>query len=406
MFSVNNFYDFFDSHYGWDKTTVTLWNFNPHGSKNLQSLRPWSSSRFMILGNLFGSFILHDQEPFDWWHAANTYRDSILRTEKTPLVEKLSDEEVLLYAFKTTSWPIICHSEQKSADIDWIEKQGLISCYYFWHALVARDWFRHWRRNDDIARDKPLWAYRFLLYARDCSGTRSYRQTVKDRLSGIRQHVLHNWNNHDKISSDQSATIDVHDAVSAGIHIVAETLFDATKIHVTEKCFKPMVMKQPFIVFATAGTLDYLRSYGFRTFHECWDESYDNEQDHSVRFEKIVNLIHQLSSLSIPEFNDLRVRCQQVIDHNHQHFFSDKFESILLDEFHQNVQTSLVQQGAADQKNPGGIYFNLITQLQNRGLDLSGQPALQLQNTIRSLKLHRPYQYQQAKEIYPWLATV
>jgi pimeloyl-ACP methyl ester carboxylesterase len=69
---------------------------------------------------------------------------------------------------------------------------------------------------------------------------------------------------------------------------VAETVFNQ-KVHLTEKIFKPIVMLQPFIVFAGPGSLKYLQSYGFQTFSAIWDESYDEEVDSSTRLEKIIN---------------------------------------------------------------------------------------------------------------------
>jgi hypothetical protein len=35
----------------------------------------------------------------------------------------------------------------------------------------------------------------------------------------------------------------------------------------------------PFVIVGTRGSLEYLRSYGFRTFEGIWDESYDSAED-------------------------------------------------------------------------------------------------------------------------------
>jgi hypothetical protein len=47
----------------------------------------------------------------------------------------------------------------------------------------------------------------------------------------------------------------------------------------------------PFVIVGTQGSLKYLRSYGFKTFGDLWDESYDDEPDDSKRIEKIAQYV-------------------------------------------------------------------------------------------------------------------
>lgn len=61
--------------------------------------------------------------------------------------------------------------------------------------------------------------------------------------------------------------------------IVAETTVTATKdqpVFITEKTFKPIAFEQPFMVCGTVGTLAYLKTQGFETFDNVFDESYDS----------------------------------------------------------------------------------------------------------------------------------
>ena len=88
----------------------------------------------------------------------------------------------------------------------------------------------------------------------------------------------------------------------------------------------------PFIILGTQGSLKYLRSYGFKTFGDHWDESYDNESDDIIRIEKISRLLQYLNSLSIKQkqklFNDLN----DIINYNYHHFYNGNFEEILWQE--------------------------------------------------------------------------
>ncbi len=78
----------------------------------------------------------------------------------------------------------------------------------------------------------------------------------------------------------------------------------------------------------TRGSLEYLRSYGFRTFDGIWDESYDLEED-DVRIARIASLLCSLDQLPPEGKQDLFDQAQEVIEHNWNHFYNGGFEKIL-----------------------------------------------------------------------------
>jgi hypothetical protein len=104
--------------------------------------------------------------------------------------------------------------------------------------------------------------------------------------------------------------------------------------HLTEKTFKPIALGMPFVIVGTRGSLEYLRSYGFRTFGDIWDESYDSADD-SVRIERIAELLKSLDILSTEAKQLLFNRAQEVIDHNWNHFYNGGFESVLWTELNE-----------------------------------------------------------------------
>ena len=69
------------------------------------------------------------------------------------------------------------------------------------------------------------------------------------------------------------------------IHIVTETSFEENELFLSEKIIKPIVMYQPFIVLGPMGYLKRLKGYGFKTFSDFWDESYDEikTQENDIR---------------------------------------------------------------------------------------------------------------------------
>jgi hypothetical protein len=88
----------------------------------------------------------------------------------------------------------------------------------------------------------------------------------------------------------------------------------------------------PFVLVSTAGSLKYLRSYGFKTFDRIWNEEYDFQTDDSNRLIMIADLLKQLDSLSIQQKQDLYTAAIPIIEHNYNHFYSGAFESILWQE--------------------------------------------------------------------------
>lgn len=413
MFSVDNFYDFFQSCYGFHKTGAIPWIFHPHGSKNIADAKAWHGPDIDNLEldwynwspekKLSKTIIMHDQEPFYKDYCIDTYRKTMMSQEKGLMWGQMADEELFLAPWKSFSWPIFCHSEINSPDINWLRSIGVIDCYYFWHGLVVRDWFRHWKHSPDLKYQKP-WRQRFLLYIRDCTGTREYRSEVKQKLSGLKNEIKHDWLGIKTITGDYSAKIVVEDAEDTAIHLVAETIFGSNKIHITEKMFKPMVMKQPFIVFAGPRTLEFLRNYGFQTFGEIWNESYDLITDPNKRMDAIISLINTLYQMPEPEFQSLIQRCQSIVEHNNRWFFSNEFEYIMLKELHNNVQQSIKKQQDLEATDPGGSFFHMLKTLRKH--DIIDSVTIEITTMIDTLKSVDLPRYQKILEKCPWVKEI
>ena len=388
-----------NSHYGLEADGRNLlYFFHPHGSKNWADIGPGyiSKSEFpRIQAKLRskGDIIFHDQEPFDS-KILDTYRWYLIKEKNQAWRKTQSFEEIMLSTIKMhLGWQIFCHSEYDSEDIRFADQAGSITCHYFYHGLIARDWFRHWKHHGGFRFEKNP-HYRFLLYARSTTGSRSYRSNLLQDLQPFRSIISHDWDRCQTVSPEYSSTISVSDAQTSAIHLVAETIFDQNKIHLTEKIFKPMVMLQPFIVFSGAGSLQYLKRYGFRTFDSVWDESYDQEKDNDARYRKILNLINQLASLTDSEINDLVLKCRPILEHNHRLFFSEKFEQQMLDELRSNMSQSLEQQADRTKQYPGGAMFYQFELLRQRGEALPAYLIDDLRNIMQELSHSEPERYQ------------
>jgi hypothetical protein len=116
------------------------------------------------------------------------------------------------------------------------------------------------------------------------------------------------------------------------LYLITETVADGRRHHLTEKTFKPIALGMPFVMVGTQGSLEYLRSYGFKTFGHIWDESYDTIQDAHQRIQAVAGLLKSLCDLSVEERIALFRLCHETIEHNWNHFYNGDFETVLWDE--------------------------------------------------------------------------
>lgn len=94
-----------------------------------------------------------------------------------------------------------------------------------------------------------------------------------------------------------------------------------------EKSYKAIAAHHPFLLASTQGNLAYLRSQGFETFPELWDEGYDSEPDYTVRIDRLVDIIQQFDKSS---WNQRIVR--EKLEHNRARFFDRTLTKKFCDE--------------------------------------------------------------------------
>jgi hypothetical protein len=134
-------------------------------------------------------------------------------------------------------------------------------------------------------------------------------------------------------NSSSSADYDIDDITSTRVSVILETVVDGSKIHLTEKILRAIACAHPFLLAAGPGALEYLRNYGFRTFDEFWDESYDLEIDTVLRLEKITVAMRQIQNLTVNDWQ--KIQC--IADYNQQRFFSKDFADQVAQELSQNL---------------------------------------------------------------------
>jgi hypothetical protein len=101
---------------------------------------------------------------------------------------------------------------------------------------------------------------------------------------------------------------------------VTETTFEDCSrenvLFVTEKVYQPIMQYHPFIVSAGTGFLDHMRSHGYETFPELFDESYDDETDLKLRTKIILDNIERVCNMPDEELRKI--------------YYSDNFQNKLI----------------------------------------------------------------------------
>jgi hypothetical protein len=98
--------------------------------------------------------------------------------------------------------------------------------------------------------------------------------------------------------------------------LVTETNFREHNVSLTEKSFKPLKEKHPFIIVGSAYSLQSLRDLGFQTFNDFWDESYDLQHNHYKRMAAIVDLCLEISKWDINKVLEFRRKVKPILEHN------------------------------------------------------------------------------------------
>jgi len=95
-----------------------------------------------------------------------------------------------------------------------------------------------------------------------------------------------------------------------------------SSVFISEKTFKCLALKHPFVIFGRPGMLKGLHKLGFKTFSPYIDESYDNIIDDDERFDAIFNEITRLINLSDDEWLEILRNIEPILEHNHMIFIN------------------------------------------------------------------------------------
>ncbi len=345
---------------------VLIYRFFPHGSKKIEDLVGLTDPG-LIASWEHPQLYCNDQEPLNYdFYQKNTY--SVINE----LRGKISGLNLRIHPYNIYDKCILLHSEKYSIEVQKYKDSHFIPVYYWAHAIIAQDWFRY-AKDVNIKPDSTQ--KQFLIYNRAWGGTREYRLKFVELLQQnnlvnkcqssfnpiepaqnihFSEHVFNNplfkpANNLQDIfpittaSSHASADFIIDDYAGTKIEVVLETLFDDDRIQLTEKILRPIACGHPFILASSAGSLDYLRNYGFKTFNGIIDESYDTESDPVARLNLIIKAMNHITQWSEEEQIDNWKKIKEITAYNKKHFFSDVFFNLIVEELKCNLEQGLAE---------------------------------------------------------------
>ena len=97
------------------------------------------------------------------------------------------------------------------------------------------------------------------------------------------------------------------------------------EMFLTEKITRPMLNLHPQIIYGASGTLKHLRSIGFKTFNNYWNENYDNLYGEEKLY-AIMDLIADLGSRPLEELHEMYWDMMPILKHNQEILLNNTYE--------------------------------------------------------------------------------
>lgn len=348
-----------------------------------------------------------DQEPLNFDYNTHTFQNFELGRYSDeaidPIPQKLTVYSETFKTFITIDSQEIYHeanylpailvnTEKDSEEKEKIlKKYNFIDCYYFFHGLAAADWYRGYEYPDLITPpSQRKITKKFLTYNRITGNSRIHRAFFVNKLfekqlldlghisfskvcpehGGLKMHIFDAVKKYNLSIKDCNSTLANLDAIpelridtpkneiianssfdigplkeslESFLHVVTETCFWEKKKHLTEKIFKPIVLKQPFVLLGCANNLAYLKEYGFKTFDRWWDESYDDCQDPMQRIEMVAKIVEDICTKSNAELESMLKEMEEILEFNFNLFYSKEFVKKVWDELATNLSQAIAQ---------------------------------------------------------------
>lgn len=398
MYNIHSHYKFVFEYAKQFNFEIKLAYFFPFGSSKHENIEYIES----LESNL--NLLCYDQEPIIFDHVFETIfkynKKNQIKNFNNPVEQKKYYSKILRCEIDISSNEssrskkvdtILLNTEKDSEEKNKLLTHfGYIDCYYFFHGMAAADWYRGYEYYKFTPLNERIIKKKYITFNRITGNSRIYRLFF---VASLFQKELHDFGhvsfskrcpihgdlkesiilaakNYNLKISDCQKILNIYESLNelridtpinehiknfsfdiepikesleSFLHVVTETCFWERKKHLTEKIFKPIVLKQPFVLLGCANNLSYLKEYGFKTFDRWWDESYDKCEDPLERIAMVVDIIESICKKSNLELQNMLHEMQEVLDYNFNRFYSKEFVKDIWNELATNLQVAIAQ---------------------------------------------------------------
>lgn len=168
---------------------------------------------------------------------------------------------------------------------------------------------------------------------------------LSDWLSTNQQYRMFTWYDQHTVPSvdqktvrDQFATPDAYvGTVSSllnyynrfAIELVCETYTMGNTFFPTEKTIRPIMAAKPLLVYGPQYFLARLRTMGFQTYHDLWDESYDFYQG-AKRWQAIQKVMQSISEKTSDQQQQLLAKAHEIALYNRRRLYDIVNHQVIL----------------------------------------------------------------------------
>ena len=104
------------------------------------------------------------------------------------------------------------------------------------------------------------------------------------------------------------------------LYVCTETVYNYPTEYLSEKSYKGITCKRPFVILGAPGSLKRLQEFGFKTFDSWWDESYDSILSDQKRLLKVYAIIKDICNRSYADLDKILIEMEPILDYNFNHY--------------------------------------------------------------------------------------
>ena len=139
----------------------------------------------------------------------------------------------------------------------------------------------------------------------------------------------------DGLSNDINSRYQFLELQKSFVYVITETVFNYPHPFLSEKSYKGITAKRPFIMIGAKDCLSTLQRLGYKTFSNYWDESYDQISDPADRLIAAFTQLEAICKLSIDELQNMLISMNEILEHNFNNYMNSV--NVQLSQLHKDI---------------------------------------------------------------------